>query len=400
MFVLLALLANFLFASQSLHAQNTVPGAVGTFAAQAKHERVTLTWVAPTVDGGSTITGYSVQYRLSSVTAFTSVTHTGTTRTNTITSLDNDSEYEFQVAAINTIGTGPYETITSTPAGFIMTLIVDPKSFAHASYVDGSFNTGAVIIFTLRSSYLVAPYDGTAMNFTVERAERMANYKIPFELGEEEEEITFCCNPLPTENQVFLFTYTAEAGDRDLDGITVSANSLAITGGFSFVDFERMVITDLKHPAIRMDGVNNSFVLVNIPSPGAPRNIAVKESGTGHVTIEWAAPDPLLGPINDDGRFEYRIGVTMSLDSTPWTEVPGGASTTEIRIDQLPNGDDLASGTAYFVDVRSVSSWTGLFKESGNSPPAIETRVRESNHASIEAMTAFEPPSAPQNVMA
>ena len=63
MFVLLALLANFLFASQSLHAQNTVPGAVGTLSAQAKHERVTLTWVAATVDGGTAITGYSIYER-------------------------------------------------------------------------------------------------------------------------------------------------------------------------------------------------------------------------------------------------------------------------------------------------------------------------------------------------
>ena len=147
MFVLLALLANFLFASQSLHAQNTVPGAVGTFSAQAKHERVTLTWVAPTVDGGTAITGYSVQYRLSTATAFTSVTHTGTAVTNTITGLDNDSEYTFQVAAINAQGTGGYETMTATPTGLVLGLTSSTRNRTNSQAPYLIFDVGERISF-------------------------------------------------------------------------------------------------------------------------------------------------------------------------------------------------------------------------------------------------------------
>ena len=202
MFVLLTLLANFLFASQSLHAQNTVPGAVGTLSAQAKHERVTLTWVAPTVDGGSTITGYSVQYRLSTAAAFTTATHTGTAVTNTITSLDNDSEYTFQVAAINTQGTGGYETMTSTPTGLVRSLRFIYTDSYQQSGDDLIFDVGERISFALNSSYLVAPYKRTSptpSTFTIPLAERKANYRFGVDMGGTTQQAEFCCNPAPRE---------------------------------------------------------------------------------------------------------------------------------------------------------------------------------------------------------
>ena len=335
MFVLLTLLANFLFASQSLHAQNTVPGAVGTLSAQAKHERVTLTWVAPTVDGGSTITGYSVQYRLSTAAAFTTATHTGTAVTNTITGLDNDSEYTFQVAAINGVGTGGYETMTSTPTGLVRSLRFIYTDSYQQSGDDLIFDVGERISFALNSSYLVAPYKrapsttGNA-SFNVPVAERRANYRFGVDMGGTTQQAEFCCNPAPLTNQQFQFVYEVQAGDTDIDGITVTANSLTINThasptdanpSYSFIDFDFVDVTDIMHDEIRLDGINDTLVLVNPPTPAPSRNLSTKEVGNGYVVVAWDGPDSTLEQINAEGRFEYSIDVVGSTVTPIWVAV-------------------------------------------------------------------------------
>ena len=62
--------------------------------------QVTLTWDAPEDDGGSEITGY--EYRINGRGRWISTGSTDTT--HTITGLDNDTEYTFEVRAVNRIG--------------------------------------------------------------------------------------------------------------------------------------------------------------------------------------------------------------------------------------------------------------------------------------------------------
>ena len=61
-------------------------------------------------DGGSAITGFKAQYKLSSATGWTThtFTSTGTTTTTTITGLTNGSSYHVQVRAANANGDGPW----------------------------------------------------------------------------------------------------------------------------------------------------------------------------------------------------------------------------------------------------------------------------------------------------
>ncbi len=412
MFVLLALLANFLFASQSLHAQNTVPGAVGTFAAQAKHERVTLTWVAPTVDGGSTITGYSVQYRLSTAAAFTTATHTGTAVTNTITGLTNDSEYTFQVAAINAQGTGGYETITSTPTGLVLGLNFIYTDSYQFSGTDLIFDVGERFTFELTSSYRVQPYKRTSATMAtnvVPRTEREANYKIDFDLGGSAKQAEFCCNPAPSSARKFQFVYEVQAGDTDIDGITVAANSLTFNThasptdanpSYNFVDPDLQDITDVTHDEIRLDGINDTLVLINPPTPAPSRNLSTKEVGNGYVVVAWDGPDPTLEQINAEGGFEYSIDIVGSTATPAWVAVPGGAAATEVRIDQLSNGDPIVNDSEYTVQIRTVNRWTGLFKTFDNLAPSTRTVSRAGAGVSVNAIPVAEEPSPPLSVSA
>jgi hypothetical protein len=81
----------------------------------AGNGQVTLSWVAPTQDGGAPISDYVVQYRASSSSSWlTFIDGVSNTTTATVTSLVNDTLYNFQVAAVNSAGTGMPSSVAST----------------------------------------------------------------------------------------------------------------------------------------------------------------------------------------------------------------------------------------------------------------------------------------------
>ena len=67
-----------------------------------------LTWKPPAVDGGSPVTGYWVERRLTSSNRWIRVNKEAVPElTLNVTDLDEGSEYEFRVIAENKIGPGP-----------------------------------------------------------------------------------------------------------------------------------------------------------------------------------------------------------------------------------------------------------------------------------------------------
>ena len=82
-----------------------------------KHESLDVSWAAPASDNAAEVSGYDVHYRAGSSGAWSSWTHTGTTRTATITGLTNNTEYEVRVRAKNERGNSFWSaTVKATPA--------------------------------------------------------------------------------------------------------------------------------------------------------------------------------------------------------------------------------------------------------------------------------------------
>ena len=92
-----------------------VPGAPQSLVATPGDTDVALSWDVPTDDGGSTVTGYVVDYRNADGGTWT-LFSTPSGLSETVTGLDNYDEYEFRIRATNSNGSGAASTTaTATP---------------------------------------------------------------------------------------------------------------------------------------------------------------------------------------------------------------------------------------------------------------------------------------------
>jgi len=92
---------------------STVPGAPTSLTATAGNGQVALSWTAPSDNGGSAITGYTVTIN------GTPTPIVGTATTYTVTGLTNGTTYTFVVAATNTNGTGANSNSVSATPGTV-----------------------------------------------------------------------------------------------------------------------------------------------------------------------------------------------------------------------------------------------------------------------------------------
>jgi len=132
-----------------------VPGAPTALGATRGNTQVGLSWTAPASDGGTSITDYIVEYKLTSEpttwTIFSDGTSAGTTAT--VTGLTNGLSYDFRVRAVNFIGNSiASNTATRTPGPAIA-----PDAPTGVTAVEG--NTQATITFT-------APVDNGGASIT------------------------------------------------------------------------------------------------------------------------------------------------------------------------------------------------------------------------------------------
>jgi len=137
-----------------------VPGAPTMGTATAGLETATVSWSAPTSDGGSPVTGYEVTY-LSDSDKLASVTFGTAATTQTIAGLTGGTTYRFWVAAVNAAGRGGYSgpsnsaAVASLPGSPIIGGAVAGDSGASVSWAAPSSDGGSPI-----TGYSVTPYIG------------------------------------------------------------------------------------------------------------------------------------------------------------------------------------------------------------------------------------------------
>jgi len=99
----------------------TVPGAPTQVAGSAGDGQVSVSWTAPSSNGGNAISGYDVEWSTDGGTTWSAPLAAAQSSTSTVasvTGLTNGTAYVFRVAAINGVGTGAFSGSSSgvTPA--------------------------------------------------------------------------------------------------------------------------------------------------------------------------------------------------------------------------------------------------------------------------------------------
>ena len=90
------------------------PGAPSDVAAVAGAGQSTVSWTAPTLTGGSDVTGYVVQYQVAGSSTWVTVPGTVTGTSTVVSGLTPGMQYVFQVAAVNSVGQSDWSA--SSPA--------------------------------------------------------------------------------------------------------------------------------------------------------------------------------------------------------------------------------------------------------------------------------------------
>ncbi len=269
------------------------PSAPRNLSAAGGNERVTLSWEAPANDGGSSITGYQVRYRVAGTEnygSWRSVTGTSTT----VTGLDNGTSYQFQVRAVNGTSPGPPAETTETLAN------------SAPGAPPGLTATGGDESVTLNWS---APEDGGS---------QIIRYEYRY----------------AATGQTFSDWETVSGGGN---ATSVSVDNL--TNGTEY-GFQVRAVNQIG------EGPHASASATPGRVPSAPTGLTAKsESET--ITVMWGAPADNGGSAITSYQVRYRMNGS---NWSNWATVAGGANATSYILTGLTNG------IGHEIEVRAVNA--------------------------------------------
>ncbi|HZC51863.1 MAG TPA: N,N-dimethylformamidase beta subunit family domain-containing protein, partial [Mycobacterium sp.] len=279
--------------------QPSVPGAPTGVTATAGNGSASVSWTAPSDNGGSTITKYTVTPYIGT-TAQTPTTVTGTPpgTSTTVSGLTNGTSYTFKVSASNANGTGPDSAASNAvtpnaqpgaPTGVTATA---GNASATVSWTAPTNNGGSTI-----TKYTVTPYIGTTAQ-----------------------------------------TPTTVTGAPPATSTTVTG----LTNGTTYT----FKVSATNVNGTGPDSAASNAVTPSAPSlPGAPTGVTAT-AGNASAAVSWTAPSNTGGSTITKYTVTPFIGTTAQ---TP-TTVTGNPAATSTTVSGLTNG------TAYTFTVSATNA--------------------------------------------
>jgi hypothetical protein len=273
----------------------TVSSAPTSVTGTSGNAQVSLSWYAPSSNGGAAITDYVVQYSTSSSGSFTTFSDgTSTTTTAMVTGLANNTVYYFKVAAVNSAGTSSYSDVSSgvRPASV-------PPVVSSVTAGNGSLTFTWNAITHGGDNYRV--YYGTDSTF----------------------------------NSAYTYTGTT-ATSYAVTGLTNGTTYYFRVAGWNNSVNPQIATTDWSTTASGVPG-----------AASAPTSLTVSSGRTG-MSVSWTAPSSNGGSTITD----YVVQYTTSAGGSYTTFSDGTSTTTSATI------TGLTAGSTYYVRVAAVNTLT------------------------------------------
>ncbi len=129
------------------------PGPPGTpRSIDSTPDSITLTWSKPKKDGGSPVTGYVLEKRVAGEDKWTRVPGNITDNTFKVTGLQENQNYEFRVAGVNSAGVGQYSECSDA---------IKAQYPPSAPRIDPSFRLKDIVVMAGEKFSLRVPFTGT-----------------------------------------------------------------------------------------------------------------------------------------------------------------------------------------------------------------------------------------------
>ena len=376
-----------------------LPSAPQNLSSKAGDRQVTLTWDAPASEVDKSVVRYDYSYGVPGGGMINGTTG-DTSLTVTVDNLENGTEYNFLVWAVNRAGDGPWAALRATPAtvpgalrnlsatagdSFVALNWDEPESNGGASITGQEFRYAAGSSIPADAAWndvdskpavFFGLANGTKYTFEFRaKNDRGAGDSVsvtatPGRLPGAPENLT----ATPHVRQVTL-RWEKPADDG---GATITDYQYRYAEGYSIPD-EFSWISAGTTPTVTVDnltedrpyifhlravnGVGNGPVAAATATPGrmadAPQTLAAA-AGNRQVTLTWEAPA-------DDGgaaisSYEYRYAAGASVPAgTGWTSV-GTALTATVN--------SLDNGTTYAFEVRAVSGFGNGATATATATPA------------------------------
>ena len=321
----------------------TVPDAPTGLAPTAGNAQVSLSWVAPIVNGGSAIIDYTIQYKLTSEptvwSTFAHVASIVTTMPVSGVGLVNGTSYDFRVSAVNDVGQGtPSALATAVP-------VTVPEAPTGVSATAG--NAQATIAFTAPAinggspvtSYIITSSpgnistttettsgivtgltNGTSYTFAVTATNAIgvgavsssSNAVIPVTIpdaptavsaseGNRQATVSFTAPASNGGSTILDYTITSSPGNISTTTTTTSGVVTGLTNGttYTFTVVARNAVGTSS-----VSGISNSVRLST--EPGSPVNLAASVQGSS-INLSWSAPTSNGGSAVTDYIIEYQL---------------------------------------------------------------------------------------------
>jgi hypothetical protein len=300
------------------------PGAPTGVGAQPATRSARVTWTAPSGDGGSPLTGYTVTpYDGGAAQAATTV-GAGTTAV-TVTGLTNGKAYTFKVKATNAIGDGAY-----SPATAAVTPDVTVQDFATPATAD-SGDTNAVGLgvkfqtdFTGQATgirfYKAAANTGTHIGYLWSAAGSiLAQVTFTGETASGWQSATFASPVTLTAGTTYVASYYAPnghysvtagglSGGKDNAPLHALADSVSSNGVFAYGAAGTFPTGSYNAGDYGVD-----VLFDPARAPAAPSGVTAT-AGSGSATVSWTAPSG-GGPVTSYTITPY-IGATAQTTTT------------------------------------------------------------------------------------